>query len=83
MATVAQDKADVYANRHLRRLARRGLRRADTGEAWRTKSLMIPLRLREHQQLTGAFTRVLIKPLDLADLRQAVESSLTEVVRQK
>jgi CheY-like chemotaxis protein len=38
-----------------------------------------PLRLREHPELIGAFTRVMIKPLDLADLRQAVESSLTEV----
>jgi CheY-like chemotaxis protein len=39
-----------------------------------------PLRLREHPELTEIFCRVLIKPLDLADLRQAVESSLAETV---
>jgi CheY-like chemotaxis protein len=39
-----------------------------------------PLRLREHPELNGVFTRVLIKPLDLADLRQAVESSSAEVI---
>jgi CheY-like chemotaxis protein len=39
-----------------------------------------PLRLREHPELTSAFARVLIKPLDLAELRQAVESSLGELV---
>ena len=39
-----------------------------------------PLRLREHPELIGAFCRVLMKPLDLADLRRAIESSLAEVV---
>src|SRR5205823_2068934 len=41
-----------------------------------------PLRLREHPELTGLFSRLLIKPLDLAELRQAFESSLATVVTQ-
>ena len=35
-----------------------------------------PLRLREHPQLTKYFVRVLTKPLDLAELRQAIDASL-------
>jgi CheY-like chemotaxis protein len=38
-----------------------------------------PLRLREHPELTEIFSRVLIKPLDLTELRQAIESSAAEV----
>ena len=40
LATVAQVKADVCANRDLRRLARRSLWRADPCEACRVKSLI-------------------------------------------
>ena len=35
-----------------------------------------PLSIREHPELASDFARVLIKPLDLAELRQAVEASL-------
>jgi DNA-binding response OmpR family regulator len=35
-----------------------------------------PLSIREHRGLASDFTRVLVKPLDLAELRQAVEASL-------
>jgi cobalt-zinc-cadmium efflux system membrane fusion protein len=38
-----------------------------------------PLRLREHPDLTGQFTRVLTKPLNLQELRQAVDQALAEV----
>jgi hypothetical protein len=34
-----------------------------------------PLRLREHPELAADFARVLTKPLDLAELRRAVEAS--------
>jgi CheY-like chemotaxis protein len=39
-----------------------------------------PLRLREHPERAGVFARVLIKPLDLTELRQAVESCIPEVM---
>lgn len=35
-----------------------------------------PLRLQEQQELQDNFARVLVKPLDLAELRQAVSSTL-------
>jgi DNA-binding response OmpR family regulator len=35
-----------------------------------------PLSIREHPELANDFARVLIKPLDLAELRRAVEASL-------
>ena len=41
-----------------------------------------PLRLREHLELTEIFSRVLIKPLDLAELRQAIETSVTEAATE-
>jgi cobalt-zinc-cadmium efflux system membrane fusion protein len=37
-----------------------------------------PLRLREHPELSERFTRVLTKPLNLQELRQAVDAALTE-----
>jgi len=37
-----------------------------------------PLRLREHPELTEPFTRVLTKPLNLQELRQAVDAALTD-----
>src|SRR5438445_8938790 len=37
-----------------------------------------PVRLREHPELTEHFTRVLTKPLNLQELRQAVDSALTD-----
>lgn len=36
-----------------------------------------PLRLREHPELGGPFARVLTKPLDLAELRGAVDECLS------
>ena len=35
-----------------------------------------PLRLRDHPELGGAFARVLTKPLDLTELREAIDASL-------
>jgi CheY-like chemotaxis protein len=35
-----------------------------------------PMRLREHAELAGTFARVLVKPLDLAALREAVREAL-------
>jgi cobalt-zinc-cadmium efflux system membrane fusion protein len=37
-----------------------------------------PLRLRDQPQLSGAFTRILTKPLNLQDLRQAIDAALKE-----
>jgi two-component system response regulator (stage 0 sporulation protein F) len=36
-----------------------------------------PVRLRENPELTSSFLRILVKPLDLAELKQAVEASLS------
>jgi cobalt-zinc-cadmium efflux system membrane fusion protein len=38
-----------------------------------------PLRLRDQPELSGAFTRILTKPLNLQDLRQAIEAALIPV----
>ena len=35
-----------------------------------------PLRLRDQPELSGAFTRILTKPLNLQDLRQAIDAAL-------
>ena len=35
-----------------------------------------PLRLRDQPELSGAFTRILTKPLNLEELRQAIEAAL-------
>jgi membrane fusion protein, heavy metal efflux system len=37
-----------------------------------------PLRLRERPELRSSFTRILTKPLNLQDLRQAIDAALTE-----
>jgi membrane fusion protein, heavy metal efflux system len=37
-----------------------------------------PLRLRDRPELRGSFTRILTKPLNLQDLRQAIDAALTE-----
>jgi cobalt-zinc-cadmium efflux system membrane fusion protein len=37
-----------------------------------------PMRLREHPEMANHFTRILTKPLNLQDLRQAVDSALGE-----
>src|SRR5260370_40207506 len=37
-----------------------------------------PLRLRDHPEMAGHFTRILTKPLNLQELRQAVDASMDE-----
>ncbi len=41
-----------------------------------------PLRLRDRPELSSAFTRILTKPLNLQDLRQAIDAALAGTSRR-
>jgi CheY-like chemotaxis protein len=52
------------------------LLRSESAEMTLILMTAFPLRLREEPELAGRFADVLIKPLDLADLRRVVEAAL-------